>query len=393
MGTNKSTARKWVGRIVYLMFLILVVEIALQGFYFFTSGGFVFSRVAVPIFTTDPHSVWAVQPNLSYHHATSEFSIDVFTNSEGFRTSSAREEYAKSHADDLFRIIVLGPSFAFGWGVDHEDSFAQILQARLLEVGFGDGRRIEVINRGIPGLPAAHNLEWYRQVGRNYAPDLVIQFMYGSMLPARPPNNYVDEDGFLRDKNVTARQRLVAQAKKSAVVFYTWMVYTRLRSESAESGATGTIEGAGRDLSVREAFDPESQEVRDAAIFYDDLRRTVEDSGARLLVFHFPLSYVVHSEDMARWRHLGVRNVDQQIAYNDAFAQHLDREGYVCLNGTSDLVDHAESTSARLYYWLDVHWTPEGNSAAADSVAEYLQAHRDWALGTERTGADRGLSE
>jgi len=363
------------------MFLILVVEIALQGFYFLSSGGFLFSRLAVPIFISDPHSVWAVQPNLSYHHATTEFSIDVFTNSEGFRTSSAHEEYARSRDEDLFRIIVLGPSFAFGWGVDHEDAFTQVLQTRLLEAGFGGGRRIEVINRGVPGLPAAHNLEWYRQVGRHYAPDLVIQFMYGSLMPARPPDSYVDEDGFLRDRNVTARQRMVARAKKSAVVFYSWLVFTRLRSQSSEPGTTGKIEGAGRDLSVREAFDPESDEVRDATVFYDDLRRTVEESGARLLVFHFPLSYVVHPEDMARWRHLGVRNLDQQITYNDAFARHLDREGYLCLNGTGDLMAYAESTGERLYYWLDVHWTAEGNAAAADSVAIYLLAHRDWALG------------
>lgn len=382
MGSNKSMIRKWLGRILYVVFLILVVEIALQGFYFLSSGGFLFSRAAVPIFTSDPHSVWAVQPNLAYHHATTEFSIDVFTNSEGFRSSSAHEEYARSRAEELFRVIVLGPSFAFGWGVDHEDSFTQALQSRLLEAGFGGGRRIEVINRGVPGLPAAHNLDWYREVGRDYAPDLVIQFMYGSLMPARPPDVYVDEDGFLRDRKVTARQRLVARAKKSAIVFYSWIVSTRLRSGSSEAETSGKIEGAGRDLSVREAFDPESDEVLEATVFYDDLRRTVEESGARLLVFHFPLSYVVHPEDMARWGHLGVRNVDQQIAYNDAFARHLDREGYLCLNGTGDLLAYAESTDERLYYWLDVHWTAEGNAAAADSVANYLMTHRDWALGT-----------
>jgi hypothetical protein len=149
-----------------------------------------------------------------------------------------------------------------------------------------------------------------------------------------------------------------------------------------EPGTTEKIEGAGRDLSIREAFDPDSDEVRSGKALYSDLRRTVEESGARLLVFHFPLSYIVHREDIARWRHLGVRDPDQQIAYNEAFARHLEHEGYRILNGTDDLQTYAETTGQRLYFWLDVHWTAEGNAAAAEIVADYLMDNREWAVGT-----------
>ena len=35
-------------------------------------------------------------------------------------------------------------------------------------------------------------------------------------------------------------------------------------------------------------------------------------------------------------------------------------------------VDAARTVEERLYYWLDVHWTPAGNDAAAQAVFEYL---------------------
>jgi hypothetical protein len=372
----RSAARKWLGRLIYVAFLILVVEIALQGWYYLSSGGFLFSRVAVPIYRTDPYSHWSVQPNLDYHHATTEFSIDVFTNSEGFRTSSAREEYSRSDDPDRFRIMLLGPSFAFGWGVNFEDTFAHLLETRLQDAGFADGRRIEVINRGIPALPASLNLEWYRNLGQQYAPDLVIQFMYGSLMPAPPPTLYADEDGFLRDSRTTGRQRMVARAKKSAIVFYSWLVYTRLRSQTDDAGSSEKIEGAGRELSIHEGFDPGADDVREAMRFYEDLRRTVEASDSRLMIFFFPLSYVVHREDVARWRHLGVRDLDRQIAYNDAFVRYLRDEGYTILNATDALITTAASNGERLYYWLDVHWTPAGNAVAADLAADFLISRR-----------------
>jgi len=42
--------------VVYLVFLALFVEVALQAFYYFTAGDFLFARVGVPVWSPDPHS-------------------------------------------------------------------------------------------------------------------------------------------------------------------------------------------------------------------------------------------------------------------------------------------------------------------------------------------------
>src|SRR5215831_8711698 len=104
--------------------------------------------------------------------------------------------------------MILGPSFAFGWGVDYELSFAGVLQRLLQERGFTGEKKIEIINAGIPSMPVGPQLAWFEHVGKDYEPDLVIQFVYGSMAinNASPPYA-VDDKGYLVSLNVDASQR------------------------------------------------------------------------------------------------------------------------------------------------------------------------------------------
>jgi hypothetical protein len=52
----------------------------------------------------------------------------------------------------------------------------------------------------------------------------------------------------------------------------------------------------------------------------------------------------------------------------------LNKRDIPCLNVTPNLIRDAETTGERLYFWLDVHWTPRGNFVAARSVASHLVA-------------------
>jgi lysophospholipase L1-like esterase len=364
--------------LLYVLFLVVVVECSFQAFYRITTGASLLSRTAVPIYVTDPYSGWAPRPNLSVHHGTPEFSIDVFTNSRGFRTSKEHEEYAAGRDPSRYRILLLGPSFAFGWGVNHEQTFAGQLPAMLADKGFGEGRKLELINRGVPALPPANNLSWFESVGKTYEPDLVIQFLYGSM-DVNPAGSMQVKDGYLVSGDPTLSQRVKARAKSSAIVFYGWMLLTNLRSALSRGPDDGSIAGAGRDMKLAGAFDPANARVISSMAFYDGLRTAVEGNGARLLLVYFPLSYVVHPQDLERWRHMGVQDVERQVAFDRAFGQYLGERGFTCLNLTEALVDEARTSKHRMYYWLDIHWTADGNRVVARTVADWLAARPEWA--------------
>lgn len=369
----------------YLLFLLVVAEVGLQAFYRVINGGFLFRRHALAIYVPDPHSVWAVEPNLRLKHQTPEYTVELHTNSQGYRVSVAHEEYQPGRNPTRYRIVLLGSSFAFGWGVNHQESFAARLQRRLAEAGFAAGRRVEVINRGVPSLPPANNLNWLKSVGREYEPDLVIQFAYGSMATPSRPQALAVRNGYLVDPEATIVTRAKSLSKSSAIVFYSWTLSSMLRARNEPRSIAGT----GRDVTLMTHFDPGAAQVGDAVALYDDLRAAARSMGARVLVVYFPAAFAVHLEDTARWRHLGVRDGDaeKQLAFDRAFMAYLEARGVACMDVTQALWDEAAKGQGRLYYWLDVHWTPAGNAVVAKSVSEFLLADRRWALALERAGA------
>src|SRR5262245_3329764 len=92
----------------------------------------------------------------------------VSTNSRGFRD----REYPLEKPPGVARIVGLGDSVMFGWGVgDREDYLA------LLEDKLGDGAlgaRFEVINTAVPGYNGVMELATLKEKALSYRPALVI---------------------------------------------------------------------------------------------------------------------------------------------------------------------------------------------------------------------------
>jgi lysophospholipase L1-like esterase len=86
----------------------------------------------------------------------------------GFRT----KEIPKKKAQNAFRIFVMGDSTAFGWGVNQEERYSELLEKKLNEVS--GGLRYEVYNFGIPGYSSYHGRRQFDHYVLKYSPDMVI---------------------------------------------------------------------------------------------------------------------------------------------------------------------------------------------------------------------------
>ncbi len=96
-----------------------------------------------------------------------EFDVPVKINSHGLRD----REFTYEKAPNTYRILVLGDSQTFGFGVHAEESYPKVLE-RLLRK---ESRRpVEVINTGVPGSGTAHQLFFLEHQGWKYQPDLVV---------------------------------------------------------------------------------------------------------------------------------------------------------------------------------------------------------------------------
>ena len=345
------------------------------GLYYITAGDFLFRRVAIPIYAREPYAGYGNRPGLSFDHWTNEFRARYYINQAGFRVPRPNLEYTLAKPSDTYRIMLLDPSFAFGWGVDYELSFAGVLQQLLQERDFAGKKKIEIINAGVPAMPEAPQLTWFERVGKGYAPDLVIQLVNGSMaIPnVAKPSAAVDDDGYLVPLNTNAVWRWRERFKKLATVFYGWVLWTRLNTGSptrlGERGGGGLV--AGREMTPPTDFDPTHPEVREAMHVYNKLTSIVRQTGARLLIVHLPLSYAIHREDESRWRHLGILDIPRQMAFDAAFVRYLNECQIPSIDITPQLQKSAQA-GKRMYFWLDIHWTPAGNAAAAQAVADHL---------------------
>src|SRR5689334_19197054 len=85
-----------------------------------------------------------LEPSTEWRHVARDFDVQVVTNSLGLR---GREVVVPKPAG-CYRVLVLGDSFTFGWGVELRDSW----HARMArELQAPDGRSLEVIDAGVPG--------------------------------------------------------------------------------------------------------------------------------------------------------------------------------------------------------------------------------------------------
>ncbi len=70
-----------------------------------------------------------------------------------------------------YRVLAVGDSMTFGWGVPQEEGFTEQLQR---ELSRGLGRPASVINAGVGGYNSVQELAFLREDGLRLAPDLIL---------------------------------------------------------------------------------------------------------------------------------------------------------------------------------------------------------------------------
>ena len=95
------------------------------------------------------------------------FGKTLSINSKGLR--DAEHPYAKP--DGVKRILVLGDSFAWGYGVADHETFSAVLEELLAN---RDAPRWEVINTGVSGWSTDQQYLFLREEGMKYDPDIVL---------------------------------------------------------------------------------------------------------------------------------------------------------------------------------------------------------------------------
>jgi lysophospholipase L1-like esterase len=100
--------------------------------------------------------------------------VPVEINQAGFRERDVPVKKPKG----TVRIVGLGDSHMFGWGVPVEGTYLRVLEGLLQHRR--DPVRYETLNFAVPGYNAAMEVECFLSIARHYGPDLVIVGLVGN---------------------------------------------------------------------------------------------------------------------------------------------------------------------------------------------------------------------
>jgi lysophospholipase L1-like esterase len=187
-----SVLSKFVLLVVALLFVAVLLEGMLRvAFYHSKDFSMEMWKYAVRLKRPVPNA------KLSFAHQPNghEFlmGVDVRINSQGLRDY----EYSLAKPAGVYRIMLLGDSTTFGWGVPVNETTAKILERNLNTQHLPGYDHVEVLNAGVGNYDTVQEVTYYHTRGRAFQPDLVV-LVYFINDPEPVP---VERKGFLVDSS------------------------------------------------------------------------------------------------------------------------------------------------------------------------------------------------
>jgi hypothetical protein len=311
------------------------------------------------MYTEDPVLGYTLTPNFTGTIQRSEFTVPVRVGKGGLRSWEGGPKAA-----DTFRILVLGDSQAFGFGVGDDQTFAAQLERLLAERH--PGVSIEVINGGIPGYGTADQVAFLRARGAEIDPDLIVlQFLSVNDLKENryPATTWAKiENGMLTAKQVdTSPEELVD-------VIWRWHRYLKLHSHLLRllSDSVGYLtirlgwSGSQDSLWGEDFTDEDAALGRSLLVEVAELGREL---GADTLFL-----YTTGQAQVLDGTVDGLRSLEVVEAAAEA-------SGATCIDVGTAMSRRSDRLD--LYYRKDGHWTPQGHRAVAEIVIAHLEAARN----------------
>ena len=127
-----------------------------------------YSQDSLAMFTEyDPLLGWKNKPNSKGFFTMPDSKSYVEINSYGCRN---REYPLKKYSKK--RIIAYGDSYTWGYGINNNEIFTEILEKKL------NGDKIEIINFGVPGYGTDQEYLSFKKYGIQWKPDIVIVMLH-----------------------------------------------------------------------------------------------------------------------------------------------------------------------------------------------------------------------
>jgi|GEM_PF-1391630 lysophospholipase L1-like esterase len=285
----------------------------------------------------DAFLMWAPKP----HYQRGNITI----NSQGIRD----KEYTIQKDKNVFRILCLGDSSTFGYGVNLEDTYHSLLEDRLNREFGRTGIRFEVINAGVTGYTSSQGLAFYKLKGFKYKPDIVT-FYFG--INERVHHFYLSDKEIMHH-NIPAQ--IKAAMEKSLLLKL--QSYRFLRNFLVN--IVGIRKNAFRGRVPRVSLADFQENIL-------ELDRLCKKNGSRLLLISPPLNKQKDPE--------GHVLINIEIAFYKALLKNVARDYQIPLIEIPEMTEESPLDTAP-FFSDTVHPSPLGHRVIMEKLYQYLTTH------------------
>lgn len=384
-------------------------ERALKAGMAFGSIVFVLAIAEVFLRVTTPKEImryYFVAPDSVLHHrfihyATGRYESTEFNTHYQINSIGLRDREYGEKGPDTFRILMLGDSFTEGDGVESNETFSKVLEARLNS----EQRPLhyEVVNAGVGSYSPLLEYVYLKREGLLLKPDLVIlnldlsdfyddiNYTQSLTLDAQGLPLAVTPNGFW------AKQAGIMASIKDFFKDHTRLYnFIRLRIDRYIEGArhegnfTGDLRYDKYAMFRKNSSAADEKEWKLTYHYIELVRDLLRERGIGFLLNVYPYGMQVSPKEWAIGRRFWGFATDTlySTASQDQVERFAKRSGIPVVNMCQALRDTAK-TVFPLYFPDNGHWTPRGQAAVAgimhDRLGGYLRAKEKESTGKAAT--------
>jgi len=334
-----------------LCFVFFIIEVSLRLFY----PQIVVCKINYEWRTEDKDKVLPYVPKPNYKGRMilkDQFNVTFTTDSGGFRSL---KDYTLEKPEDITRIVFIGDSFVFGWGVNDNEVFTHLLEQRLNQKV---DEKVEVINAAVYGYDMGEYIEVFNRVLK-YKPDFIflgfcLENDYRFTMdysPERLKAERITPVRFIRKK--INELHLVALIRDRL-----YITFPKIRSIMLSLGINDK-----RDIFLKEY--PESLQVLLNGVEkkLKEMNKIAYENGTDFIVLLIPLKEQIYCRDAIN----KFQDYDVERP-NKVLADILYRNNIEYIDLLPGLLLESKESKSRLYYDTEPHWTKYGHEVIAEIV-------------------------
>lgn len=287
------------------------------------------------------------------------------------------------------KILCLGDSFTYGWGVNDNETFASILEKKI------NNDSIAVLNAGVSGTGTDHALKFFQVRGKELNPKTAIYFYFDNDIRDNMANAYfhiANDSIIVNDKNSYASINALKKNKLVHSKIYNWlssnshlfglirkniglMWNKRMSEANQESDAKPDSQrtNAPQKDSVNASYQKDSKtaalpqtsplenDLYHTYKYLSALNKETEKQGVNFLFFYIPSNISIEE-----YQKTG------KIAVEDALSSYC-QKNQIKFFSFRDVILKAKNPVERYYIPVDYHWNKNGHAMAGEYLYKTLK--------------------